>query len=236
MLRTGRDSVGCCPTIRGLLAMGARTYDPTSGRFLSRDTWGIEGGDVDPYRYALGAPTVYTDPSGHAAECVGMALGWAMSALGPGGGWDDYDALEDKVDSGQISQDEWTVQADRVSHDLWAGFDVVANVCGTSAVGSSAAALPLLGAGKVGSRVLGSLADDAVTGAAATRVGSGFGDVAPGVSVRARLTLEPAVAVTAGSPTRCQRSRRKAAAHAVRRHSVWRGSGKSGCPKVGQTT
>ena len=69
--------------------------------------------------------------------------------------------------SGQISQDEWTVQADRVSHDLWAGFDVVANVCGTSAVGSSAAALPLLGAGKVGSRVLGSLADDAVTGAAA---------------------------------------------------------------------
>ena len=174
----------------GLLAMGARTYDPTSGRFLSRDTWGIAGGDVDPYRYALGAPTVYTDPSGHAAECVGMALGWAMSALGPGGGWDDYDALEDKVDAGQISQDEWTVQADRVSHDLWAGFDVVANVCGTSAVGSSAAALPLLGAGRVGSRVLGSLADDAVTGAAATRVGSGFGDVAPGVSVRARLMLE----------------------------------------------
>ena len=166
----GRDS-GAARRRSGQLAMGARTYDPSTGRFLSRDSWGIEGGDTDPYRYALGAPTVYTDPSGHAAECVGMALGWAMSALGPGGGWDDYDALEDKADSGQISQDEWSVQADRVSHDIWSGFDVVANVCGTTAVGSSAAALPLLGASKVASRVLGSLADDAVTGAGATRVG-----------------------------------------------------------------
>ena len=104
-----------------------------------------------------------------------MALGWAMSVLGPGGGWDDYEALEDQADAGQISQDQWSVKADKVSHDLWAGFDVVANVCGTSAVGSSAAALPLLGSSKVASRVLGSLADDAVEGAAATRVGSGFG-------------------------------------------------------------
>ena len=102
---------------------------------------------------------------------------------------DDYDALEDKVAAGQISQDEWTVQADRVSHDLWAGFDVVANVCGTSVVGSSAAALPLLGAGQV-SRVLGlALADDAVTGAASTRVGSGFGGQA-GASRVARGLIE----------------------------------------------
>ncbi|WP_155917885.1 RHS repeat-associated core domain-containing protein [Marmoricola sp. URHB0036] len=174
----------------GLLVMGARTYDPTSGRFLSRDTWGIEGGDVDPYRYALGAPTVYTDPTGHAAECVGMALGWAMSALGPGGGWDDYDALEDKADSGQISQDEWSVQADRISHDLWAGFDVVANVCGTSAVGSSAASLPLLGAGRGAGRLLGRMSDGAVVGAAATRVGSAFDGVAAGVSEASANTIQ----------------------------------------------
>ncbi|MCW2848536.1 MAG: hypothetical protein JWR90_2510 [Marmoricola sp.] len=150
--------------------MGARVYDPGSGRFLSRDTWGIAGGDTDLYRYALGAPTVYTDPSGHVSECVGMALGWAMSTLGPGGGWDDYDALDDKVRSGELSPDQWTVAADQVAHDVWSGFDVVASVCGTSAVGTSAAALPLLRSGKVAGRELGSLAHDAVAGAAATRV------------------------------------------------------------------
>ena len=172
----------------GQLSMGARVYDPVTGRFISRDTWGIEGGDSNLYRYALGAPTVYTDPSGHASECVGIALGWAMSVLGPGGGWDDFDALGDKVQSGQISEDEWTVGADRLSHDIWSGFDVVANVCGTSAVGSSVAALPLLGSGKVAGRVLGSLADDAVTGAAATRLGSHVGRLQPGVSLRAATT------------------------------------------------
>ncbi len=191
------EAGGDVPGFRGLLSdatgqlsMGARVYDPSTGRFLSRDSWGIQGGDPNPYRYALGAPTVYTDPSGHAAECVGIALGWAMSVLGPGGGWDDYDALQEQVGSGRLTEDQWAVKQDRLAHDLWAGFDVVANVCGTSAVGTSAAALPLLGAGKVTSRVLGSLADDAVTGAAATRIGNGFGRVAPGVSARAREVLE----------------------------------------------
>ncbi len=204
--RTGLDPFGqpATPTpadqpgFRGLLAdpsgqlpMGDRVYDPSTGRFLSRDSWGIDGGDTNLYRYALGAPTVYTDPSGHASECVGIALGWAMSVLGPGGGWDDYDALEDQAQSGQVDQDEWTLRADKISHDLWAGFDVVANVCGTSAVGTSVAALPLLGSSKVTSRVLGSLADDAVTGAAATRgEAGGLGQVAPGVSLKARAVLD----------------------------------------------
>ena len=149
---TGTSPAPSDPGYRGLLAdpsghlvMGARVYDPATGRFLSRDTWGIEGGDTNPYRYALGAPTVYTDPSGHASECVGIALGWAMSVLGPGGGWDDFDALDDQSRSGQISQDEWTLRADKLSHDIWSGFDVVANVCGTSAVGTSAAALAVAG-------------------------------------------------------------------------------------------
>lgn len=48
----------------------ARYYDQTTGRFLSEDPIGFDGGDADFYRYALGSPLMYTDPLGLTVTCV----------------------------------------------------------------------------------------------------------------------------------------------------------------------
>lgn len=43
----------------------ARYYDPTTGRFLTKDPLGPEaGGDINPYRYAMNNPVNFTDPMG----------------------------------------------------------------------------------------------------------------------------------------------------------------------------
>jgi RHS repeat-associated protein len=49
----------------GLYSMGAREYDPTTGRFTQQDSLGLNGGDTNLYRYALDNPTSFIDPSGH---------------------------------------------------------------------------------------------------------------------------------------------------------------------------
>lgn len=46
----------------------ARWYDPHTGRFLSRDPSGFDGGDVNLYRYAGNDPVNQIDPSGLRAE------------------------------------------------------------------------------------------------------------------------------------------------------------------------
>lgn len=45
------------------LHVGARYYDPSSGRFLQRDPIGIKGG-LNVYGYVGSAPSVYIDPQG----------------------------------------------------------------------------------------------------------------------------------------------------------------------------
>jgi RHS repeat-associated protein len=52
----------------GLIYLRARQYDPSMGRFTSRDTWG--GDNIRPithnlWLYAYANPIFYTDPSGH---------------------------------------------------------------------------------------------------------------------------------------------------------------------------
>jgi len=46
----------------GLLRMGARHYDPTTGRFLQSDPLGVRADQ--PYAYAANNPYVFSDPSG----------------------------------------------------------------------------------------------------------------------------------------------------------------------------
>lgn len=48
----------------GLLHMRARYYDTDSGRFLSRDPLGFDGGDLNLYAYVGGNPLVGIDPKG----------------------------------------------------------------------------------------------------------------------------------------------------------------------------
>ena len=55
----------------GLYYYRARYYDASTGRFLSEDTIGLQGG-VNVYAYAAASPTNWADPSGHRlspAEC-----------------------------------------------------------------------------------------------------------------------------------------------------------------------
>ncbi|MFI5454955.1 MAG: RHS repeat-associated core domain-containing protein [Isosphaerales bacterium] len=54
----------------GLLGMRARTYDPTTGQFVSRDPFGLLGGDVNLQRYAGNNPTGAIDADGTAEISV----------------------------------------------------------------------------------------------------------------------------------------------------------------------
>jgi RHS repeat-associated protein len=42
----------------------ARSYDPSTGRFLQEDPLGLSGGDANVYRYVGNSPTNFTDPTG----------------------------------------------------------------------------------------------------------------------------------------------------------------------------
>jgi len=62
----------------------ARYYNANSGRFLGEDPNGITAGDANFYRYALGNPTNYNDPTGEIANFIvgavsSVALGAAIA-------------------------------------------------------------------------------------------------------------------------------------------------------------
>lgn len=62
----------------GLYYLNARYYDPTTGRFLTEDTYRGESGDVEDwhlYAYCANDPINYVDPSGHMAVEVGAGVG-----------------------------------------------------------------------------------------------------------------------------------------------------------------
>jgi len=63
-------------TESGLEFLRARTYDPATGTFLQRDTWGISPTDSQSlglYLYTENDPVNATDPSGHKSCPVGSA-------------------------------------------------------------------------------------------------------------------------------------------------------------------
>ncbi|MCU0498804.1 MAG: hypothetical protein MUF87_15745 [Anaerolineae bacterium] len=58
-------------TSTGLYHLRARNYDPSNGRFLSRDVWpyNFENPvELNRYVYAMGNPVNYSDPSGYTSE------------------------------------------------------------------------------------------------------------------------------------------------------------------------
>jgi RHS repeat-associated protein len=70
-------------TESGLEFLRARTYDPATGTFLQRDTWGITPTDsqsIDAYVYTANDPANSVDHSGH------MALAVGQDSAGGGGG------------------------------------------------------------------------------------------------------------------------------------------------------
>ena len=71
-------------TESGLEFLRARTYDPNTGTFLQRDSWGItptDGQSINSYAYTQNSPVNLTDPSGH---CSRMIAGDCVSGEGSG--------------------------------------------------------------------------------------------------------------------------------------------------------
>jgi RHS repeat-associated protein len=58
----------------GLTRLGARAYDPTSGRFLQRDPLMVlaTASNTNPYSFALNDPVNFADPTGLQADCIGL--------------------------------------------------------------------------------------------------------------------------------------------------------------------
>ncbi|MCC7292499.1 MAG: hypothetical protein IT449_10615 [Phycisphaerales bacterium] len=61
------------------LHVGARYYDPTTGRFLQRDPIGV-GGGWNVYLYCEANPVIRIDPSGHFSSVEGSVLVGALTA------------------------------------------------------------------------------------------------------------------------------------------------------------
>ncbi|MCC5648130.1 RHS repeat-associated core domain-containing protein [Nostoc sp. CHAB 5824] len=68
----------------GLLLLGHRYYDPTTGRFINRDPIGYEGG-INLYAYTENDPVNLTDPTGFSAfSSADEGLALMTSVLGGG--------------------------------------------------------------------------------------------------------------------------------------------------------
>jgi RHS repeat-associated protein len=77
---------GRVPVASNLYYYRARFYNATTGRFISQDPIGFNGGDVNLYRYVGNRPTGFGDPSGLASQCIA----WRRYELGVYcAGWQD---------------------------------------------------------------------------------------------------------------------------------------------------
>ena len=82
------------------IAMGARMYDPESGRFLSVDPLFELFTEHTPYHYAYNSPLIFKDPSGLAVEleAVGYSMGyWVQMDFSLFHSWGSYGDLDNPI-------------------------------------------------------------------------------------------------------------------------------------------
>lgn len=71
----------------GLVHFGRRDYDPTFGRFISKDPLHFKGGEYNLYAYARNNPVNFFDPGGTFTQGISNFLGRVTGATGhPSGG------------------------------------------------------------------------------------------------------------------------------------------------------
>jgi RHS repeat-associated protein len=157
----------------GLIYMRARTYDPATVQFLTRDPW--VGLTREPYSYVSDNPLTSADPTGRCGVlCVGgIVLGGVAVATGVG------EVVGATVLVGETAVSLGTVSA--ATGALGAVADTKECVAGDSVacIGATVGGVGALGAGAVG---LGYVTGEVASGATAiglTASGIGFlGDVA----------------------------------------------------------
>ena len=72
---------GVMAEYNGWYYMRARYYDPETGRFISEDPLGFDGGDTNLYAYASGNPVTFVDPNG---LCIKAAWDTTTNTILPG--------------------------------------------------------------------------------------------------------------------------------------------------------
>jgi RHS repeat-associated protein len=63
----------------GLMNYRNRYYNPAWGRFISEDPIGLNGGDINLYRYVGNSPAQLRDPSGNEAISIGVGIGLGLA-------------------------------------------------------------------------------------------------------------------------------------------------------------
>ena len=62
-----------------VISVRARWYDANAGRFISEDPIGLEGGDVNLYRYCGNNPSTFVDTTGNVASVIKVVLAFGVN-------------------------------------------------------------------------------------------------------------------------------------------------------------
>ena len=88
-----------------LYRFGARDYDPTIGRWLTKDPIGLAGGDTNLYAYVGANPMSWSDPSGLDRRKCSRRLNTPLTPIRAGILRHDY--LEFRDSKGRITTVSW---------------------------------------------------------------------------------------------------------------------------------
>lgn len=109
----------------GLYYYRSRYYDPTTGSFISEDSFGFAADDLNLYRYVFNAPVALRDPTGHEVADIDVPIygydqgGNEVSTLDEGMSDYDYNRYKLELAYAQEQQDKQLERMNREYH----GFD-----------------------------------------------------------------------------------------------------------------
>ena len=134
----------------GLVQLGHRSYDPETGRWLSRDPIGFAGGQSNPYAYAINDPVNLVDRTGLAPNETGTGIGVvdSLAALKPlydkvkewWGYKNDAEKIADKINAiNEALEDD----SKTLGQKGWEAFSSVMEIC-TTVIGNLPGGNPIV--------------------------------------------------------------------------------------------